>query len=94
MWGIRKKGLVQSMQTLIQKWMTHANQDTVYSCDQRFLKSIIYPAFVNNAMIHDRLRTFNEPVYQPFRVPIKNRLFVGQVHLFNDTGEEYTEFSA
>jgi hypothetical protein len=94
MWGIRKKALLQSMQSHIQQWMSHANTDTGYSCDQRFLQHVIYPAFIGNAMIHDRYRFFNEPVYQPFRVPIIDRLFVGQVHLFNEAGKEYTEFDA
>jgi hypothetical protein len=83
----------QSMQNLIQQWMTHANTDTGYGCDQRFLEHVIYPAFVRNAIIHDRHRFFNEPVYLPFRVSIIDRLFVGQVHLFNEAGEEYTQFN-
>jgi hypothetical protein len=94
MWGIRKRALTQPMHNLIQQWMTHANGDTGYGCDQRFLEHVIYPALIRNAMIHDDRHFFNEQAYYPFRVPIQDRLFVGQVHLFNEKGDEYTQFDA
>lgn len=94
MWGIRKKALTQPMQALIDQWRSTRRADSGYMCDQRFLDHAIYPVLVKDAMIHDERRFYKEPAYQPFRVPIRDRLFVGQVHLFNEAGEEYTEFDA
>jgi len=89
MWGMRKSALRQPMKILISTWLSNNNSDSTYGCDQRFLQQVIYPTFINNAMIHDRHRFFKEPSYQSFRAPIIDRLFVGQVHEFNDAGEEY-----
>jgi hypothetical protein len=47
---------------------------------------------VNDAMTHDDRRTFDEPDIRPLRVPLRDRLFVGQVHRFNDAGEEYLAY--
>jgi hypothetical protein len=46
-------------------------------------------------MIHDSRGHFTrlEKELTPFRVPIINALFVGQVHDFNEMGEEILECS-
>lgn len=93
MWAIRKahmRGLTMSQ--LILEWST-SNNMTEYMDDEEFLKLNIYRP--TDALIHDRYRQ-HEPLYMhsPFRVPIINNLFVGQVHLFREDGTEYTEFSA
>ena len=93
MWGLRKKALTQPIQPMIQTWLSSHGNPTRYGCDQMFLAYVIYPAFVGRAMIHDANGHFrpHETEFQPFRVPIIGKLFVGQVHDFNEAGEETEE---
>jgi hypothetical protein len=93
MWAIRKEHLRGvTMASLIAKWA--ATQDMLrYVSDQNFLTRYIYRRV--DALIQDRYGR-HEPVsmHTPFRVPISDNLFVGQVHLFREDGTEYTEFAA
>ena len=94
MFGLRKRGFTKPLQPIIQHWLSVNGNPTQYGCDQIFLAHVIYPAFISRAMIHDANTRFKfrEPFeYTPFRVPICDKLFVGQVHDFNEAGEEFLE---
>lgn len=94
MWGIRRGALPVPMSYLISKWR-ESHSTAYYTADQEFLRSLIYPLLSKKALIHDRYGYYkNTEELAPFRVPIVNNLFVGQVHLFDISGNEYTEFSA
>lgn len=93
-WGIRRGALPASMSYLISKW--RERHSTVhYIADQEFLRSFIYPLLSKKALIQDRYGYYkHEETLTPFRVPIINNLFIGQVHLFDTSGNEYTQFEA
>ena len=93
MWGIRKSALNTPLQSSITSWLNNNGNPTGYGYDQQFLAHVIYPSLVKHAMIHDSIGHFkqNETTFQPFRVPIINKLFVGQVHDFTEEGEEFLE---
>jgi hypothetical protein len=90
--AIRKEAMTKSMAALIADSKFYRSN---YGCDQYFLESEFYRKFLSKALIFDRYNVF-EPsaALTPFRVPITNHLFVGQVHLFHEDGTEYTEFEA
>jgi hypothetical protein len=84
MWGIRKSGMTATMKEMLLSWtITDA-----YCNDQHFLQYNVYPLYKSNAIIHDRLATFKDETLTPFRVPIVNHLFVGQIHLIGEDGAE------
>jgi hypothetical protein len=91
-WGIRKRALSVKMGSIIQVW---ANKNTMssYGCDQKFLADMIYPNLVAYSFIQDRIGHFRhmESNIQPFRKPIVDKLYVGQVHDYNEAGEEILE---
>ena len=90
LWGIRKSGLDEPMINKIQKW-TSGKTKFSKGTDQFFLRDIIYPLLKSKAMIHDRYSFYETPdMLSPFRVPIQDKLFCGQVHCFTNDGEEYT----
>jgi hypothetical protein len=75
---------------MIDKWIG-AQTDFPKGIDQTFLAEVIYPLFVSTAIIHDRCGFFEPRESQtPFRNPLVDRLFCGQVHWFNENGDEYT----
>lgn len=81
MWGIRKSCLKMPMADLIAQWRS----SPAYGNDQRFLASVLYPCVHRIAMIHDRYpRHESADRITPFRIPIREGLFVGQVHDFKD----------
>ena len=91
--ALRKSALRKPMAALIAESKFYR---TAYGCDQFFLESEFYKQpYLSKALIYDRYARF-EPANQltPFRVPITNNLFIGQVHLFREDGTEYTEFEA
>jgi hypothetical protein len=94
MWGMRRKALQEPIQTMIKNWQLKQRVITQTGCDQDFLRSVIYPKFCHSAFIQDRFNFYrhNEHTVQPFRIPIINHLFVGQVHQYNDAGVEYLQF--
>jgi hypothetical protein len=61
-------------------------------CDQQFLRNVLYPRLKENALVHDRIGSMEGEVRTPFRVPIEDRLFCGQVHRYDASGNEFTEF--
>lgn len=93
-WGIRRGALHLPISILIEHW--RSKHSTVhYIADQEFLRSYIYPLLANKALIQDRYGYYkHEEELTPFRIPIENNLFVGQVHVFDASGNEYTEFNA
>ena len=93
-WGMRRKALQEPIHTMITNWQLQQNGITHKGCDQEFLAAVIYPKFCHSAFIQDRYNFYrhNEHNVQPFRVPIVDHLFVGQVHKFNEAGVEYLDF--
>jgi len=90
--AIRKEAMTTSMSSLVTKGSQNGFH---YGCDQNFLATEFYKKFLKRAQIYDRYAMFEpQSVLTPFRVPIKDNLFVGQVHLFREDGTEYTEFNA
>ena len=93
-WGIRRGALEQPITDIIEHWGKTHNTET-YISDQEFLRSYIYPLLLHTALIHDRYGYYNQyEQLTPFRIPIVNNLFVGQVHLFDISGNEYTQFES
>lgn len=94
MWGIRKEGLIEPMSTSLERWKSSHNR-AAYMADQYFVEHTFYNRLLSAAMIHDRC-TLYEPVERkmPFRVPIVEELFVGQVHDYDDDGREKVIFKA
>jgi hypothetical protein len=92
LFAIRKEAMTTPMASLIAASSLYRSN---YICDQYFLETEFYQKFLSKAQIFDRYNIC-EPstVLTPFRVPITNHLFVGQVHLFREDGTEYTEFEA
>jgi len=93
MWGLRKSALKVPFKGILTSWLNTHGNPTGYGWDQQFLAHVIYPSFITHAMIHDSIGHYkpNETVFQPFRVPLIGKLFVGQVHDFNEAGEETLE---
>jgi hypothetical protein len=90
--AIRKEAMITSMTSLIAK---ASHYGTNYGCDQNFLVAEFYKKYLDRAQIYDRYAQYEPPTtLTPFRVPIKDNLFVGQVHLYREDGTEYTEFDA
>lgn len=90
--AIRKEAMSTSMKSLI---TNTPNYGFNYGSDQNFLNAEFYNKFLDRAQIYDRYAQFeSQSTLTPFRVPIKDNLFVGQVHLFREDGTEYTEFDA
>ena len=93
-WGLRRGALPCSMAHAIETW-SRTHSTTHYIADQEFLRSYIYPNLWKEALIHDRYGYYKmQEQLVPFRVPIVNNLFVGQVHLFDASGNEYVQFDA
>ncbi len=93
-WGLRRGALEKPLTDTIEQWSKSRSTEH-YIADQEFLRSYIYPLLAKNALIHDRYGYYREhEQLTPFRVPIVNNLFVGQVHLFDPSGNEYVEFKA
>lgn len=79
------------MAARLEHWL-HRSQ---YMMDQNFLITEFYEQLRSATLVHDRYGRFaatEESV--PFRVPIVDDLFVGQVHEFRSDGTEYTTFPA
>lgn len=92
LWGIRKSALSEKMATMIGRWL-EGKTDFPKQIDQMFLADTIYPLLKTNAMVHDRFAYYETgSALTPFRVEIKDRLFCGQVHRYDSSGNEYTEF--
>jgi hypothetical protein len=90
LWGIRKAALSESITSMIDTWIG-AKKNLPKGTDQTFLAEVIYPLFKSTALIHDRCGFFEARENQtPFRKPLVDRLFCGQVHCFNVDGDEYT----
>lgn len=92
MWGIRKRALPEGMRSIISIWDSRCTISS-YGCDQQFLAHMIYPRLVSHAYIQDSRGHFRdqEKTISPFRKPIVDKLFVGQVHDYNEKGEEILE---
>jgi len=93
LWGIRKTALSNTILSMIETWIYIKNvKDFPKGIDQDFLSEVIYPLFLSSAIIHDRCGFFEPGESQTsFRKPLVDRLFCGQVHCFNENGEEYAK---
>jgi hypothetical protein len=94
MWGIRKAALTEPMTESVSRWKA-ANNREAYMADQYFLEHVFYNRLAPVTLVHDRTTT-REPAERklPFRVPIVDHLFVGQVHDYNEDGAEKVVFCA
>jgi hypothetical protein len=89
--ALRKAAMIEPMSKLIGR----TNIGSHYMADQQFLERTFYQRLLTNAQIFDRYSYFESAhMLSPFRVPITDNLFIGQVHLFRPDGSEYTEFAA
>lgn len=98
MWGIRKAALTEPMALTLSRWRATRNS-TAYTTDQQFLRTIFYERLRSQVMVHDRLGIaayrWNAGItVTPFRAPIVDDLFIGQVHEYRDDGSEYVVFPA
>lgn len=97
MWGIRKPALLEPITLSIDKWRkNHISTCDKYYSDQAFLNHLLYNSrLLSVAMIHDRMGRYEPAASRtPFRVPIIDKLFVGQVHEYKEDGSEYCVFDA
>jgi hypothetical protein len=96
MWGVKKSALFflqNPVQTLFHQWkQTKVSSD--FWSDTLFLCDMIYPKIAHVSIIHDELQHY-EPIdfKTPFRVPLLENHFVGQVYEFDTTGQEVQKFS-
>lgn len=89
LWGLRKSALKTPISVLMKDWFSK-NNNVNKGIDQHFLANYIYPLLVKSALIHDRVGFFEEKtLHTPFRKPIVDRLFCGQIHCFDKDGKEY-----
>jgi hypothetical protein len=72
MWGCRTAGL-RNMKELIAGW----KRFDYYGCDQKFLGTVIYPRFRDQAWIHSECIRFPHEVIHPFPTPRNNHEFIG-----------------
>lgn len=82
MWGMRKNT------DIVMKHLIHTriNQIShIYLGDQHFLRDSIYPLYTNTVMIHDDHGHMDRHLPRtPFRIPIVDHAFVGQVYDINE----------
>ena len=95
MWGIKKSALFflqNPVQTLFHQWKQSKVSSDFWS-DTLFLCDKIYPKLAHVSMIHDELQHY-EPIdfKTPFRFPLVENHFVGQVYEFDSDGCEYKKF--
>jgi hypothetical protein len=96
MWGVKKSALFflqNPVQTLFHQWkQTKVSSD--FWSDTLFLCDMIYPRIAHVSMIHDEIQQYEPKDFKtPFRVPLLENHFVGQVYEFDQAGQEYTKFS-
>jgi hypothetical protein len=96
LWAIKKEAFQRMglpiIGDILKEWLPiHVRPGM--GCDQDFLGDQIYPRLRHVALIYDRCTLYHDETHTPFRVPIIDRLFCGQVHLFREDGTEYTEFN-
>lgn len=85
-WGA-KFGAVPQMNQWIADWTAEDR----WQCDQDFLKAVVYPHVIRNAMVHASFHAI-EPHARPFPSPRRGLEFVGQVFDENDqTVQEHLE---
>jgi hypothetical protein len=96
MWGIKKSALFflqNPIQSLFEQWKQSKVASDFWS-DTLFLCDMIYPRIFHVSMIHDDLQGYEPKEFKtPFRYPLKENHFVGQVYEFDQAGQEYTKFS-
>jgi len=97
MWGIKQEAVAtcldgQSIQSLFTAWKQSQSASGFWS-DTEFLCQVLYPHVHLHSLIHDELQHF-EPhhVRTPFRVPLVENHFIGQVYEFDDKGVETQKF--
>jgi len=87
MWGA-KKGILPDMSLLIANW----NKENRWQTDQDFLKEMVYPRVVNDAMVHASFHQFEDHAI-PFPMPRSGVEFVGEVYDEKEkTVQEHTDF--
>jgi hypothetical protein len=88
--AIRKNSIIKSVSNILKFWKITPN----YGNDQHFLAAMIYPRLFRKMLVHDRyeIHHLEAPFRVPFKVPIVDRLFVGQVHEYDEAGNEYLGF--
>jgi hypothetical protein len=94
MWGIRKEGLIEPMSTSLERWKS-SHDRAAYMADQYFVENTFYVRLLSATMIHDRYTQYEpDEKKSPFRVPIVEEMFVGQVHDYEEDGREKVIFKA
>ena len=95
MWGIKKSALFflqNPIQTLFHQWK-QTKIDSDFWSDTLFLCDIIYPKLAHVSMIHDELQKYEPNDFKtPFRFPLLENHFVGQVYEYDSAGQEYKKF--
>lgn len=78
--GIRKSLFPHNMTELIKGWMGKNGRGvTKYGCDTMFANNVLYPMLKKSMMVHDNHHHFKDEEITPFRYPIRNNAYVGQV---------------
>lgn len=95
MWGIKKQALFflqNRVQDLFETWKQTQPSGDFWS-DTLFLCEVVYPKIAQVSMIHDDTQHFEPPEWkQPFRIPLQDTHFIGQVYEFDAAGKEYAKF--
>ena len=85
MWGMRKDNTI----LISEKQKELQIKSAGYCDDQHFLRNNIYPRYVHSVMIHDDHHHIDPTIPRtPFRVPIVDHQFVGQVYTINEDGSD------
>jgi hypothetical protein len=85
MWGMRKDNTIR----ISEKQKELHIESAGYCDDQHFLRNNIYPRYIHSVMIHDEYGHIDPTLPRtPFRVPIVDYQFVGQVYTINEDGSD------
>lgn len=97
MWGIKREAIEEclhgfKLQRLFDQWKEVRPSNEFWS-DTEFLCQVIYPNIVHRSLIHDETQNFEPPSFRtPFRVPLTNNDFIGQVYEFSADRTEMRKF--
>lgn len=92
-WGV-KKGLLSDFEKSYREWLnSNKSLSNKYGTDQTFLEEVIYPKIADNVLIHSNIIGYQDEDVSPIPKELfSNKDFVGNVYLFKENGDEYTEF--
>jgi hypothetical protein len=91
MWGIKQGLLKFKLRDMFAGWK-NTHSIGVFWDDTNFLQDI-YSTVCHSLLVHDELHHLEpDSMKKPFRVPIHDKHFIGQVYNYDEQGQEYAKF--